>query len=176
MIEDVVRSLGYGTLGSRLKRIGEKLQSQTQEISNEVTKAELSASLNPVLATLDRNGSLSIGHLAEALGQSQPGVTRMVNKLKAAGLVESQPDEKDRRVNRIALTDRGVALVWHLQQTLWPKVMLAVKDACAGLEGSLLQQLSQLEDALNEQPLRKRCSSDSLPDWSRLAQEMEDPR
>lgn len=176
MVDDIVRSLGYGTLGSRLKRIGEKLQSQTQEISNEVTRAELPASHNPVLAALDRNGPLSIGQLATALGQSQPGVTRMVIKLKAAGLVEGQADEKDRRINRIALTDRGVALVWHLQQTLWPQIIVAVKDACSGLEGTLLQQLAQLEDALDERPLSKRCATDNLPDWNRLAQEMEKTR
>ena len=30
MVEDVVRALGYLTLGTRMKRIGERLQADTQ--------------------------------------------------------------------------------------------------------------------------------------------------
>ena len=173
MVEDVVRVLGYGTLGSRLKRIGEKLQAQTQDIGVHLAGAELPASHNPVLAALDRNGPLSIGHIAEALGQSQPGVTRMVNNLKASGLVEGRTDETDRRINRIALTVKGEALVSHLRETLWPQIMFAVRDACSELEGPLLRQLSQLEDALEDMPLKKRCSRNDIPDWAALTNEME---
>ena len=35
MVEDVVRELGYLTLGSRLKRIGERLQAQAQVLLEE---------------------------------------------------------------------------------------------------------------------------------------------
>ncbi|WP_299479954.1 MarR family transcriptional regulator [uncultured Roseibium sp.] len=176
MVEDVVRVLGYSTLGSRLKRIGEKLQAQTQGIGMHLAGAELPASHNPVLAALDRNGPLSIGHLAEAVGQSQPGVTRMVNSLKASGLVEGRQDVTDRRINRIALTNKGAALVRQLQDTFWPRIMIAVKDACSELEGSLLQQLSQLEDALEDVPLKKRCAKDDIPDWAALMKQMETDR
>ncbi|MET1414156.1 MarR family transcriptional regulator [Roseibium sp. HPY-6] len=173
MVEDVVRALGYGTLGSRLKRIGEKLQAQTEEVGVQLTGADLPASHNPVLAALDRNGPLSIGQIAEALGQSQPGVTRMVNSLRTAGLVVGHADETDRRINRIALTKTGEALVHHLQETFWPQIMVAVKDACSDLNGSLLQQLSQLEEALEDVPLKKRCSQSDSPNWAVLTREME---
>jgi len=171
MVEDIVRSLGYGTLGSRLKRIGEKLQAQTQEISEELAAPELPTSHNPVLAALDRNGPLSIGHLAEAIGQSQPGVTRMVNSLKSAGLVKVKGNEKDRRISRITLTRGGKALVKRLQETFWPEVMLAVEDACTGLSGTLLEQLDQLESALADRPLKHRRSELPLPDWDELLEQ-----
>ncbi len=174
MVEDVVRLLGYGTLGSRLKRIGEKLQAQTQELSGEAADVDVPASHHPVLAALDRSGPMSIGSLAAALGQSQPGVTRMVHKLKAVGLVEGHTDDQDRRINRIALTDRGQELVHHLQETLWPRVMLAVKDACTGLDGPLLQQLAGLEEALDRQTLLSRSPVETLPEWAALTREMED--
>lgn len=176
MVDDIVRALGYGTLGSRLKRMGEKLQAQTQEISARSQELNLPASHHPVLAALDRYGPLSIGSLTEAVGLSQPGVTRMVNKLKSDGLVESLPHAQDRRVARIALTGGGKALVRHLQQTLWPQIILAVADACSDLNGPLLQQLSQLEDALEARPLRARRSAEPLPDWDDVISRMEDMR
>ena len=176
MVEDIVRALGYGTLGSRLKRMGEKLQAQTQEISALSQDLNLPASHHPVLAALERYGPLSIGHIADAVGLSQPGVTRMVNKLKSDGFVESSSDARDRRVARIALTGDGQALVRHLQQSLWPEIVLAVSDACAGLSGSLLHQLSQLEEALEDRPLRTRRSSGPLPDWEEIVLQMEEAR
>ncbi|GAB4524633.1 MAG: hypothetical protein Tsb0019_26670 [Roseibium sp.] len=165
MTEDVVRTLGYATLGSRLKRIGEKLQAQTQALAAELAATDLPTPHNPVLAALDRNGPLSIGELTRALGQSQPGVTRMIKQMKADGLVEAHPSASDRRVSTIALTEQGERLVAHLKATLWPAAALAVADACDSLEGPLLDQLDRLEDALGEKPLSARCSEDGLPDW-----------
>ncbi|KZM51470.1 MarR family transcriptional regulator [Labrenzia sp. OB1] len=176
MVEDVVRSLGYATLGSRLKRIGEKLQAQTQELTEVLAGTDLPTPHNPVLAALDLHGPLSIGDLTRALGQSQPGVTRMVNRMKSDGLVEARPDEKDGRVSRISLTDAGTRLVAHLQSTLWPAAFIAVQDACAALEGPLLDQLAQLEDALADKPLSRRKPDEPLPPWNTLSRAPEKER
>ena len=168
MVDDVVRALGYATLGSRLKRIGEKLQAQTQELCALVSGTDLPTPHNPVLAALDRYGALSIGEIAAALGQSQPGVTRMINRMKADGLVSSQPSEQDRRITNIALTKEGRAFAARMKETLWPEVMLAVEDACSGLDGSLLDQLDQLEDALDARALAGRRAHPPLPDWETI--------
>lgn len=156
MVEDVVRTLGFTTLGSRLKRIGERLQADTQDLTTLLAETDLPVPHNPLLAALDRLGPLSIGDLAGALGQSQPGITRMVGKMRTAGLVEVRQAPADKRVSLIALTEKGEALVTHLKDTLWPATEAAVADACSGLSGSLLDQLSQLEKALAEKPLNKR--------------------
>ncbi|MES0879996.1 MarR family winged helix-turn-helix transcriptional regulator [Roseibium sp. SCP14] len=168
MVEDVVRNLGYGTLGSRLKRIGEKLQAQTQEVALELTGTDLPTPHYPVLAALDRTGPMSIGDLAKALGQTQPGVTRMINKMKSAGLVEAKQDDNDKRISNIALTGKGEAKVVYFKQALWPTILLAVKDACSDLDGSFLNQLTQLEDALTSAPLMTRLPEQPVPDWDHL--------
>lgn len=168
MTDDVVRAFGYATLGSRLKRIGEKLQAQTQVLTAEIARTGLPTPHNPVLATLDRQGPSSIGDLARALGQSQPGVTRMINRMKADGLVEALPLEGDRRVSTIALTEDGRQLVAHLKTTLWPAISIAVADACADLDGAFLDQLDQLEEALTARSLSARQPGHPLPDWDTL--------
>src|SRR5690242_18763537 len=103
MVEDVVRELGYLTLGTRLKRLGERLQAQAQLLFEEAG-VQLPASHFPVLAALGRLGPLSVGELAQAVGVSQPGVTRLLEKLETEGLVQSQQAAADRRVRPIALT------------------------------------------------------------------------
>jgi len=168
MVEDVVRALGYATLGSRLKRIGEKLQAQTQDLAGSLAGTDLPTPHNPVLAALDREGPLSIGDLAKALGQSQPGVTRMINRMKADGLVAAEPSDGDRRVSTIALTQKGEALVGHLKATLWPAVTLTVADMCERLQGPLLAQLDALETALSDSPLTGRLPEPPWPAWETL--------
>ena len=159
MVEDVVKELGYLTLGSRLKRIGERLQSQAQTLLEEAG-ISLSAAFFPLLAALDRLGPLSVGELAQAIGVSQPGVTRVLEKLESEGLVKSQPPAGDRRVRPIALTAAGRQLVARSKKSVWPRIEAAVAEACAGagLKSPLLPQLAALEDALTAAPLHVRAA------------------
>jgi DNA-binding MarR family transcriptional regulator len=157
MVEDIVRELGYLALGSRLKRIGERLQGQAQVLLEEAG-ISLSASCFPLLAALDRLGPLSVGEIAEAVGVSQPGVTRVLDKLESQGLVKSKPPTRDRRVRPIALTRAGRQLISRARQLVWPRIEAAVADACAGAAGPLLTQLAALEEALLSSPLSLRAA------------------
>ena len=155
MIEDVVRELGHLSLGTRLKRIGETLQAQTQTVLA-AHGFEQPAAWFPLLAALDRLGPLSVGELSQAVGVSQPVVTRSLKGLEDEGLVESEASEEDRRVRRILLSRKGRALVERSQREAWPAIEAAVAEACEGLEGDLLCQLAMLEDALVDKPLPAR--------------------
>jgi DNA-binding MarR family transcriptional regulator len=164
-VDDALRALGYLALGSRLKRVGEHLQQQTQEIL-ESFGISLTAAHFPVLAALDRAGPMSIGALTQALGIAQPGVTRFVNTLAAQGLVDVELDGEDRRMRVIALSAEGRRLVGRAKKLVWPAVERAVVDASSFAPGSLLDQITKLEAALNEKRLiartgRRRSAADA---------------
>jgi DNA-binding MarR family transcriptional regulator len=156
MIEDVVKELGYLTLGTRLKRLGERLQAQTQVVLEDADVA-IPASHFPLLAALERLGAMNVGELTEAVGMSQPGVTRLLDKLEAEGLVRSTQLADDKRVRTIALTRSGRQLISRSQRTVWPMIEAAVADACAGPAHPLLAALAALEDALAAVPLSSRA-------------------
>ena len=156
MIEDVVKELGYLTLGTRLKRLGERLQAQTQVLL-EYADVDLPASHFPVLGALERLGAMNVGELTEAVGISQPGVTRLLDKLEAAGWVRSTQLAGDRRVRTIALTKSGRQLVLRSKRTAWPMIEAAVADACAGPAQPLLAALAALEGALAAAALSTRA-------------------
>ena len=156
MVADVVKELGYLALGTRLKRLGERLQGQAQLVL-EQAGVELPASHVPVLAALDRLGALSVGELTEAVGISQPGVTRLLDKLQTEGLVRSTQSAGDRRVRTIALTRSGRQLMARLQRLVWPVMEAAVADACAGPTQPLLAILTTFEEALAAAPLSIRA-------------------
>lgn len=161
-MEDVVRSLGLLTLGSRLKRIGERLQAQTQAVVEAEGVADIPSSHLPLLATLQRLGPLTVGDIALALGVSQPGVTRQLAKLQEAGLVEARQLAGDLRLRAIELTEAGQRQVAHAQQHTWPAIEAAVAEACAPHGLALLAQLAALEDALEALPLLARVNRQRL--------------
>jgi DNA-binding MarR family transcriptional regulator len=155
-VQDVVKQLGYLALGTRLKRLGERLQAQTQVVL-EAADIDVPASHFPMLAALALLGELNVGELTEAVGASQPGVTRLLDKLAADGLVQSRQSATDRRVRAIDLTKSGRQLVSRAKRSVWPVVEGAVADACAGPAQPMLSVIAALEAALERESLSARA-------------------
>jgi DNA-binding MarR family transcriptional regulator len=155
MARDFVRTQGYLTLGSRLKRIGDRLQADAQVIFKAVG-VDLPVALMPTLHALANDGDMTIGELAESLGVTQPGVTRNAAQLEALGLVRTLRNRADRRVRTISLTKKGADLIALAVRELDPWISSAVAEVCSTLEGSFLDQLAALEDGLAKAPLHRR--------------------
>jgi DNA-binding MarR family transcriptional regulator len=155
MVEDIVREFGFLCLGSRFRRIGERLQADTQQII-EAFGVSIAAGQYPFLAAIDRSGPLTIGELAEAVGITQPGATRTLAQLLELGLVEAKPSDEDQRRKLVSLTPAGRDLVAFSKQVVWPNIESAVRDLCGDLSGPLLDQLAAIEDGLAAAPLQQR--------------------
>jgi DNA-binding MarR family transcriptional regulator len=99
-----------------------------------------------VLATLRRAGAphrVSAGALARGLVMSTGGMTKRLDKLEAAGLVERSPDPADRRGVLVSLTKKGLSVVDR-----------AVEDHLAN-ERRLLEGLTDREVAALNKALSK---------------------
>jgi len=158
---DVIADLGETFLGSRLKRLAERLQSGASRVVADAGLAVQPTHMG-LLAALDR-APMTVGQLVEAVGASQPGVTRGVGQLVKMGLVRSTRGGTDRRQRRLCLTDEGEAAMARIKLLIWPRLEQAVKQACAGLSGSLLDQIAGLEAALARQPLEARAAQAAVP-------------
>src|SRR4051812_6905531 len=155
MVEDVVRAFGFLTLGTRMKRIGEQLQADTQRIMDDMD-VPLQASQYPFLAAIDRLGPLTIGELADAVGITQPGATRALAQLVEAGLLDAELAPDDQRRKIVTLSRNGRKLVEAAKKDTWPRIERAVRNLCGELSGPLLEQLAAIEDGLAAAPLGRR--------------------
>ena len=155
MTEDIVRTLGFLCLGTRLKRIGERLQTDTQKIMEEM-EVGIAPGQYPILAALDRLGPLTVGELAEALGVTQPGVTRNISQLAKLGLLTAGRTPHDQRRRIVRLSGKGRGMVETAKNSVWLRIETAVRDVCGDLDGPLLDQLAAMEDRLAEVPLQRR--------------------
>lgn len=156
MANDIVQHLGLLCLGTRLKRLGERLQGEVQELID-ASDVPVHAHQFPLLAALDAEGPLSIGDLVDAIGITQPGITRSVNALVRHGLVEVNSCSNDGRRRLVTLSLQGAQLVERARMSLWPRIERAVYEVCDG--PGVLDHLSRIEAALAEQPLAKRAGA-----------------
>jgi DNA-binding MarR family transcriptional regulator len=71
----------------------------------------ITASQYAALVTISKRDELTLGELAAAEGVAPPSMTRIAANLEQAGLVERRPDPLDRRVARVAISEKGVELL-----------------------------------------------------------------
>lgn len=155
MSRDLIAELGYLCLGSRFRRLGERLQAGVVELARKEGIAVQPAQF-PVLIALEEQPS-TIGALVARLDISQPGITRSVAKLIADELVEQIVSEGDQRFREIRLTSAGQELLQRARQRIFPFVESAVAEMCTAPAQDLLTYLDRLDAALEAAPLDQRA-------------------
>ena len=157
MEDDIVRRKGYLTLGSRLKRISERLQVEVQALMDD-NDVPVQAFQYPLLASLDENGPMEIGTLAKSLGVSQPGVTRNVAQLAEQGFVSLSKGTKDKRQKIVSLSPAGRDVVDHGRSQVWPQIEQGLQEILTEEPGTLLDHLDRLEQGLRAASFNQRSA------------------
>lgn len=152
---DLITALGYLCLGSRLKRLGERLQGGVAAHLAAQGHAVQPAQL-PLLMALHLDGPMTIGALGERVGISQPGVSRAIAALERIGMVELVAGSRDKRQRRIALTAAAEAQMRDFEQRFFPAVDRAVADLCGEAGTDLLGEIGRIEAGLAQAPLEAR--------------------
>lgn len=153
---DLLAECGHLFLGSRLKRLAERLQADAANVHRAMGVDAQPAEL-ALLAAIHRYGPMTYTAAVAALGVSQPAVTRTASALLKRGLLVAQSDSSDQRQKTLKLTASGRALVGKASAAPWPAITHAVRTLCAPLEGTLLEQVSGLERQLRDRSLEARA-------------------
>jgi N-acetylglutamate synthase-like GNAT family acetyltransferase/DNA-binding MarR family transcriptional regulator len=170
MPQDTLSDFGFLFLGSRMKRLAERMQADATRIFEATGHGRLFAAFNTILATLDRHGDVAIGDLVNLIGISQPAITRTVAGMVEKNFVTLIPSDTDQRVKMVRLTDEGRRIVADLKITAWPQIAAAACNLCADAgSADLLDRLAALEANLIAKPLTERtqlASSLSIVEYS----------
>ncbi|MET3665150.1 bifunctional helix-turn-helix transcriptional regulator/GNAT family N-acetyltransferase [Caulobacter sp. 1776] len=162
---DLLAGFGVGFLGSRLKRLAERMQADAAEVARSVDVPVQPAQM-AYLMTIRLHGPMAVGELAERLQLAQPTVTRALGTL--GEFVEARPMPGDGRSKRLALTEKGEALLARVQTELLPRIEAAAAELVAGLSGDFMQGLAKVETRLTEKSLLARVQDAGPPTmWAR---------
>lgn len=105
----IFEKTGKMALGSRLRLLTAKVTEDAAQIYA-LYKVEFSPKWFPVFFVLSEEGEKTITEIATEIGHSQPSVTKIVQEMKGAGLVEENLQSKDKRRNIVGLTQKGTLL------------------------------------------------------------------
>ncbi|MFA5294463.1 MAG: MarR family transcriptional regulator [Methanoregulaceae archaeon] len=91
-------------------------------------------------------GPLPISEIGKRLFVSRPYMTRLIDGLIAEGLIERCPDQKDRRVLKISITDAGREWFWKTRERLKDRI----RELISNLEEGDIVELSDALDRLRK--------------------------
>lgn len=164
---DLLAGLGVGFLGSRLKRLAERMQADAAEVAQSLDLPVQPAQMSLLMA-IRMFEPISVGELAERLQLAQPTVTRALGPLERDGFIEARRTTGDQRTKRLVFTDKGRALMVRIQTELLPRIEPAAAELVTGLGGDFMLGLSQAEARLAERSLLARADSTGRPMiWAR---------
>ncbi|CAN5264668.1 MarR family transcriptional regulator [soil metagenome] len=98
-------------LSSLLMRAGHAI---SEDFLKEIEKQKLAVTEWRVLATLSDGDGLTIGQLSDMVIAKQPTVTKIIDRMSDAGLVERHTGQVDKRQTTIYTTEKGKELVKDL--------------------------------------------------------------
>jgi len=165
MSVDLLAGFGVGFLGSRLKRLAERMQADTAEVARSLDLPVQPAQMSLLMA-IRLHGPITVGELAERLQLAQPTVTRALGALDT--FVEARRAPGDARSKPLALTPAGEALLARVQTELLPRIEPAAAELVEGLTGDFMQGLAKIEARLAQASLLGRIQRAPPPMmWAR---------
>jgi DNA-binding MarR family transcriptional regulator len=150
---DIVAGLGYLALGTRLKRLAEQLQAGVAQVLAEMG-SPLQPGQLPLLVGIDQGAGLTVAQLVEALGATQPAVSRSLGALQRSDLIELVGDAEDARIRRPVLTASARRQLDRIRVELFPRVDAAAEQLCEGL--NLLEMIAAVEARNRDLPFAER--------------------
>ena len=154
---DFFDELGELALGSRLKRLSDRLYSDALAVYKRYNMP-VQPKWFTLLALLDKKKRVSIVEAAELLKLSQPALSQFSKQLVAEGLVEILADDSDSRKRMLSLSSAGIVTVANMKST-WRGVEKAARDLCTDGANDFYPALLKLEQSLNSESLLMRTQN-----------------
>lgn len=157
--DDFLRDLGWRAMGSRLRRLADRVFTDVAGIYAD-EQVDFQPRWFPLINLLGRCGPTPVVEAARRLGQTHPAISLFARELAAAGLIRFRSDRADERKRVLALTPRGAGLYRRLA-AVWERIDRAAQEWSRDAGVDALVALARLEDALAARGLRERVHAES---------------
>ncbi|TWR30573.1 GNAT family N-acetyltransferase [Mucilaginibacter pallidiroseus] len=151
---DFYDKAGKMALGSRLRRLSEKITDQAAQVYD-IYGINMNPKWFPVFYALAEPGHKSIMQIAQEIGHSHPSVSTIVKEMIKAGIVKNVESKADARKTFIVLTDEGLQINQRIQLQ-YADVNAAVETALAQSQYNIWKAIEEWEFLLDQKDLLKR--------------------
>lgn len=155
---DFYNQVGKMALGSRLRRLSERLTEQAGKVY-ELYSIDMQPKWFPVFYALSAGYGKSITQIANEIGHSHPSVSTIVKEMTKNGIVAVDSGKEDGRKNYVKLTAKGV-LVNEQIQTQYADVNAAVEKALSETQNNIWKAIEEWEFLLEQKDLLQRVKDE----------------
>lgn len=148
--------VGKYALGSRLRLMTTMITDDASKIY-ELYGVDFVPKWFPVFFILTENREITITEIANEIGHSQPSVSKIVQEMIAAGLVDENTQTVDKRRNIVALTQKGT-LISKVIETQCKDIETVIEGLIKESNHNLWAALEEWEFLLEQKSLFKRVT------------------
>lgn len=153
-MQSTLDNLGYLSVGSQLRRIYERLQSEGDKIYKTVG-LNFKSSWFPIFYTIaNSNRHLSVMEITNRISYSRITVKNVVKELEKDGLIDIKANPNDKRSKLFKLTKKGKNLKPELE-TIWDLFSTEFQTIFNIEKANFLDSLHTINDNLDTMSLRK---------------------
>jgi len=153
---DFFDKVGKVALGSRLRLMTAIITDDAAKVY-ELYGVDFMPKWFPVFYTLSEEREITITEIANEIGHSQPSVSKIMQEMIAAGLVNENLKTTDKRRNSVALTEKGILLSQKIKLQCID-VEAAVESLISESNHNLWAALEEWEFLLEQKSLFKRVN------------------
>ncbi|MBL0738470.1 MarR family transcriptional regulator [Flavobacterium sp. GN10] len=148
--------VGKSALGSRLRLMTAVVTDDAAKIY-ELYGVDFVPKWFPVFYTLAEEREITITEIANEIGHSQPSVSKIIQEMITAGLIQESAKTDDKRKNNVVLTEKGTLISKKIKQQL-EDIDLAIEEIITESKHNLWAALEEWEFLLEQKSLIKRVS------------------
>ncbi len=131
------------TLFNTMMQLGKLMSQRTKESYEEQAATSLQFY---ALGYIRENQNATVTEIAERLKLSKSSATQLIERLATANSVERKSDESDKRITRLALTDKGLEELTVMKT----KFISSLKEAFADIPKSDVLELIRIHTNMIE--------------------------
>ncbi|MCQ6960519.1 bifunctional helix-turn-helix transcriptional regulator/GNAT family N-acetyltransferase [Mucilaginibacter aquariorum] len=150
--------VGKMALGSRLRRLSEKLTDEAAEVYR-VYDINMNPKWFPVFYALAEGEDKSIMQIAQEISHSHPSVSTIAKEMVKHGVAQEVANKADARKNYIGLTDKGREINQRIQ-VQYADVNSAVENALNETQYNIWKAIEEWEFLLEQKSLLNRVKDE----------------
>jgi DNA-binding MarR family transcriptional regulator len=154
MNHDFLDELAELALGSRLKRLSERMMSDAAKVYQHYD-LQVQPKWFTLLALLAQKGPTSVVQASEFLGLTQPAISQFSLQLVKHDFIVVKLAPDDMRKKYMQLTTKGQEQV-NKMRPMWDAVNFAAKELCSEADNDFYSALLTFEQALAKRSLYQR--------------------
>ncbi|WP_428035323.1 bifunctional helix-turn-helix transcriptional regulator/GNAT family N-acetyltransferase [Amphritea sp.] len=146
---DYMKSFGSLSLGSRLKRLSDRLVQDVNQLYQS-QGIQLNPTFFPLFNILHQQGSMTVTEAAERLGVSHPAISKIARKMQQEGWLSKTADPADDRRQLLALTAKSESLLEQIAP-VWTAIQSYLDALIGAQQHPILESLTEFETLLQQQ-------------------------